>query len=150
MSQFKEPPPKQGITVRHVNSLIHESDIGMSEQATNVDAFLFYSNDEVRMRTLSGGTVGAEDRQSTSVTQGSTRKTRLSFELHPSLICEGIAEINEEDEVKAMKYFTALSDTKEEDAVKVKAMKKNPHMKALVSIILGEDLHSNIKAPTAA
>ena len=156
MSQFQESPPKQDITMnapvpsfRHVNSLLRESDIGKSEQAANVDAFLLYSDDEVRMRAISGGSVGVGKESTSTEVQGSTRKTRLSFELHPSLFCEGFEEINEEDEVKAMKHFT-LCGTNEEDAVKVKAMKKDPHRKELVSIILGEDLQSNnIKtAPT--
>ena len=47
---------------------------------------MIYSDDEVRMRTLSGGARGS-DHPSTA-TDGVTRKTRLSFELHPSAFLE--------------------------------------------------------------
>ena len=61
-------------------------DIGCS--STSIDAFRFYSNDEIRMRTLSGGILGAAHEHTVAE---ETRKTRLSFELHPSVLLEDLS-----------------------------------------------------------
>ena len=75
-------------TFRHssLNSFLQEA--GFEPQGDKVDAFLLYSNDEVRLRTISGGVLGA-DQESTSA-EGDNRKTRLSFELHPSAFIEDL------------------------------------------------------------
>ena len=73
-----------------LNSFLQEA--GFEPQGDKVDAFLLYSNDEVRMRTISGGVLGA-DQESTSA-EGDNRKTRLSFELHPSAFIEDLLLAN--------------------------------------------------------
>lgn len=60
--------------------------IGIGDSSTSIDAFQFYSNDEIRMRTLSGGILGASHEHTTE----ESRKTRLSFELHPSVLFEDL------------------------------------------------------------
>jgi hypothetical protein len=74
-------------TFRHssLDSFLQEA--GFEPQGDKVDAFLLYSNDEVRMRTISGGVLGAD--QESTLTE-SNRKTRLSFELHPSAFIEDL------------------------------------------------------------
>ena len=55
------------------------------------DAFLHYSDDEVRMRTLSGGILGSTREEATGANgRGAIRKTRLSFELHPSVFYDDL------------------------------------------------------------
>ena len=71
-----------------LNSFLREAGFESEPQGDKVDAFLLYSNDEVRMRTISGGVLGA-DQESTSA-EGDNRKTRLSFELHPSAFIEDL------------------------------------------------------------
>ena len=70
-----------------LNSFLQEAGFESEPQGDKVDAFLLYSNDEVRLRTISGGVLGA-DQESTS-TEGN-RKTRISFELHPSAFIEDL------------------------------------------------------------
>ncbi len=131
-------------TFRETNRLLQEAGISIDEngeQTTNADAFLFYSDDEVRMRALSDGRVGANVNQESTETEGIIRKTRISFELHPSvffedlLLAEDSFRINEEDIVRAMN--------------------ENPQMKALASIfVFGDgvrgDSNANIRASRAA
>jgi len=52
------------------------------------DAFLYYSNDEVRLSTLKmdGG------KPTTESSRQQRRKTRISFELHDSLVTEDLLE----------------------------------------------------------
>eukprot|EP00584_Thalassiosira_punctigera_P000714 CAMPEP_0172530010 /NCGR_PEP_ID=MMETSP1067-20121228/3900_1 /TAXON_ID=265564 ORGANISM="Thalassiosira punctigera, Strain Tpunct2005C2" /NCGR_SAMPLE_ID=MMETSP1067 /ASSEMBLY_ACC=CAM_ASM_000444 /LENGTH=149 /DNA_ID=CAMNT_0013314153 /DNA_START=99 /DNA_END=548 /DNA_ORIENTATION=+ len=61
------------------------------------DAFLYYSDDQIRMKALK-----LEENQAASTERGSNqfeRKTRLSFELHPSLILgDMMDELLNEDE----------------------------------------------------
>lgn len=64
--------------------------IDIGDSSTSIDAFRFYSNDEIRMRTLSGGILGAAHDHEHTVTE-ETRKTRLSFELHPSVLFEDLS-----------------------------------------------------------
>eukprot|EP00985_Skeletonema_marinoi_P028550 scaffold25223_cov153-Skeletonema_marinoi.AAC.1 len=159
MNQFQEPPQEQEDfptnvpvpTFRHGNRLLEEAGIDESEHADNVDAFLLYSNDEVRMRTLSSGLVGVgADQESTSTEtegEGSTRKrkTRISFELHPSVFIENLLLASDDFFVSD---FDDINDN-EDDAVKVeaKAMTEDPQMNALASLaslLLGGNLHSVI------
>ena len=83
-----------------------------TEPPTHYDAFLYYSDDEVRMRTLSGGILGSTREEPAMTNGGGTirRKTRLSFELHPSvffddlLADDDVAEnINSGDVVNSLK-----------------------------------------------
>eukprot|EP00985_Skeletonema_marinoi_P031210 scaffold36925_cov168-Skeletonema_marinoi.AAC.1 len=102
MNQFQEPPQEQEDfptnvpvpTFRHGNRLLEAAGIDESEQADKFDAFLLYSNDDVRMRTLSGGMVRADQESTSSETEGEggtrKRKTRISFELHPSVFIEDL------------------------------------------------------------
>ena len=172
MNQFQEPPQEQDFptnvpvpTFRHGNRLLEAAGIDESEHADKVDAFLLYSNDEVRMRTLSSGLVGANQQSMSTETEGEDstrkRKTRISFELHPSVFIENLLlagddffvsdfdDINDnEDEKEAVKVKAMTDDINdnEEDAVEVKAkaMTGDPQMNALAS------LHVNIRAPRAA
>uniref|UniRef100_A0A6U3U775 Uncharacterized protein n=1 Tax=Skeletonema marinoi TaxID=267567 RepID=A0A6U3U775_9STRA len=175
MNHFQEPPQEQEDfptnvpvpTFRHGNRLLEAAGIDESEHADKVDAFLLYSNDEVRIRTLSSGLVGVgADQESTSTeTEGDggtrKRKTRISFELHESVFIENLLlagddffvsdfeDINDnEDEEEAVKVKAMTDDINdnEEDAVEVKAkaMTEDPQMNALAS------LQVNIRAPRAA
>ena len=173
MNQFQEPPQEQEDfptnvpvpTFRHGNSLLQEAGIDESEHADKVDAFLLYSNNEVRLRTLSSGLVGADQESTSTETEGGgstrKRKTRISFELHPSVFIEDLLlagddffvsdfdDINDnEDEKEAVKVKAMTDDINdnEEDAVEVKAkaMTEDPQMNALAS------LQVNIRAPRAA
>jgi len=161
MNQFQEPPQEQDFptnvpvpTFRHGNRLLEAAGIDESEHADKVDAFLLYSNDEVRMRTLSSGLVGVgADQESTSTEtegEGGTRKrkTRISFELHPSVFIEDLLLAGDDDD-SFVSDFDDINDN-EEEAVKVKAMTEDPQMNALVFLLFGGDLHANIRAPRAA
>ena len=164
MNQFQEPPQEQDFptnvpvpTFRHGNRLLEAAGIGESEHADKVDAFLLYSNDDVRMRTLSSGLVGVgADQESTSTEtegEGGTRKrkTRISFELHPSVFIENLLLASDDSFVSD---FDDINDN-EDDAVEVeaKAMTEEPQMNALASLaslLLGGNLHVNNRAPRAA
>ena len=56
------------------------------------DAFAYYSNDQVRIQTLKlwGRSSNNNQEEPQSQQQHQERKTRISFELHPSLILEDI------------------------------------------------------------
>ena len=104
------------------------------------DAFLHYSDDEVRMRTLSGGILGSAREESRGANGGAIRrKTRLSFELHPSVFFDfslfaddDVAEnINAGDVVNSLKNH-------------------NSQLAALVATFHGVDLDANIRTPRAA
>ena len=63
------------------------------------DAFLRYSNDEVRMQTLMISTTTQRDTYQPAEAQVVERKTRISFELHPSLIIEDMLhELGDDDD----------------------------------------------------
>ena len=131
MNQPQEPPTKNvPATSRHGNRILQEARIGESEQAANADAFLFYSNDEVRLRSLSGGIVGAD--QESRSTHGNARKTRISFELHPSLFCEDLLYTSES-------FFSGFDDVNLEDAFKAINTNTDPRVKAFVSRLLRGD-----------
>ena len=159
MNQFQEPPQEQDFptnvpvpTFRHGNRLLEAAGIGESEHADKVDAFLLYSNDEVRMRTLSGGMVRANQESTSTETEGEDstrkRKTRISFELHPSVFIENLLLAGDDDD-SFVSDFDDINDN-EEEAVKVKAMTEDLQMNALVFLLFGGDLHANIRAPRAA
>jgi len=86
------------------------------------------------MRTISGGILGAPH-ESTSTEE--IRKTRISFELHPSVFFED--------------FFADdfLANRVNEEAV-IKNLNENPQMSALVSLLFGEEFHANIRMPRAA
>ena len=113
---------KTSVPTFRENSLLQEAGIDKSEkQATNADAFLFYSDDEFRMRALSHGRVGANQDQVSAAAEGEgiVRKTRISFELHPSVLLfaddlllaedEDSIHIYEEIVFRAMKDMNALA-----------------------------------------
>ena len=74
-----------------LNSFLWEAGFESEKQGDKVDAFLLYSNDEVRMRTISGGVLGADQE---SMSAEGNRKTRLSFELHPAAFIEDLLLAN--------------------------------------------------------
>ena len=145
MNQFQEPPQEQEDfptnvpvpTFRHGNRLLEAAGIGESEHADKVDAFLLYSNDDVRMRTLSGGMVRADQEGGTR-----KRKTRISFELHPSVFTENLLLGDD----------SSLSDFDDIHEASVKAMTEDPQaqVNALVFLLFGGNLHANHRAPKAA
>jgi hypothetical protein len=111
--------------------LLQYIEYGENEQATDAaDAFLHYSDDEVRMRTLSGGIRGAAHQ---STAPECIRKTRISFELHPSVFFDDLLD----DE-----SFLHI----DEDVVK----NANPQVAALISLFGEEELQANIRTPRAA
>eukprot|EP00984_Skeletonema_dohrnii_P028192 scaffold18090_cov82-Skeletonema_dohrnii-CCMP3373.AAC.2 len=153
MNQFQELLQEQDFpqnvpvpTFRHGNRLLEAAGIGESEQADKVDAFLLYSNDEVRMRTLSGGMVGADQESTSTETEGEggtrKRKTRISFELHPSVFIENLLLGDD----------SSLSDFDDIDEDAVKAITEDPQaqLNALISLLFGGNLHANLRAPKAA
>ena len=155
MIQFQEPPQEQDFptnvpvpTFRHGNRLLEAAGIDESEQADKFDAFLLYSNDEVRMRTLSGGMVGADQESTSTQTEGEgstrKRKTRLSFELHPSVFTENL--LLGDDSSLSLSDF----DDIHEDAVKAMAEDPQAQVNALVFLLFGGNLHANHRAPKAA
>jgi hypothetical protein len=109
---------KTSVPTFRENSLLQEAGIDKSEkQATNADAFLFYSDDEFRMRALSHGRVGANQDNVSAAAEGEgiVRKTRISFELHPSvLLFEDDLLLAEEDKDSLHIYeeivFRAMKD----------------------------------------
>ena len=122
-ANMEVPTFRQG---NSLNNLIREA--GFEPQDVKVDAFLLYSNDDVRMRMISGGALGS-DQEPTS-TEGSTRKTRLSFELHPTKFIED--------------FFLADDD---DDSL----YGNSDDINALASYLYGGDLQSNvIRVPRAA
>ena len=150
MNHSQELPQEQGWpanvpvpTFRHssLDSFLQEA--GFEGQGDKVDAFLLYSNDEVRLRTISGGVLGA-DQESTSAE--SNRKTRLSFELHPSVFIEDLLLA---DDVDDSLNHGDTTDSSREEAV-VKASDADSYMNALVSYLFGEEFKSNIRVPRAA
>lgn len=136
MNHLQEPHQEQNFTMnvsatsRHDHRLPQEVRIGESEHAANVDAFLFYSNDEVRLRSLSGGIVGAD--QESRSTHGSARKTRISFELHPSLFLEDLL-------LNGDPFFSGFDDVNLEDASKAMNNDSDVDVKAFVSLLLRGD-----------
>jgi hypothetical protein len=123
MRQFQQLPQEQhdlGVSVPTFRErrLLQYIEYGENEQATDAaDAFLHYSDDEVRMRTLSGGIRGAAHQ---STAPECIRKTRISFELHPSVLLfeddlllaeedKDSLHIYEEDVFRAMKDINALA-----------------------------------------
>lgn len=129
------------------SSLLEEA--GISKRGSNnkqEDAFLFYSNDEVRMRVLSGGTRGAA--HLSSVTDGVARKTRISFELHPSVFFEEFFEELVSDEAFANGVIEHVTEEEEDAAA---AMAESPKMERVVSINFGgRNVKSNISTSRAA
>ena len=93
LPQERDWPKAKSVSVptfRHRNSLdslLQQAGFEQQGQGDKIDAFLLYSNDEVRMRTISSGLLGA-DQESTSTEDHTIRKTRMSFEVHPSVFCE--------------------------------------------------------------
>eukprot|EP00584_Thalassiosira_punctigera_P009288 CAMPEP_0172536924 /NCGR_PEP_ID=MMETSP1067-20121228/8636_1 /TAXON_ID=265564 ORGANISM="Thalassiosira punctigera, Strain Tpunct2005C2" /NCGR_SAMPLE_ID=MMETSP1067 /ASSEMBLY_ACC=CAM_ASM_000444 /LENGTH=145 /DNA_ID=CAMNT_0013322111 /DNA_START=98 /DNA_END=535 /DNA_ORIENTATION=+ len=63
------------------------------------DAFLYYSNDEVRMKTLRLSDEASIAASANAESSRPERRTRLSFELHPSLILDDMMDelLNDED-----------------------------------------------------
>jgi hypothetical protein len=156
MIQFQEPPQEQDFptnvpvpTFRHGNRLLEAAGIDESEQADKFDAFLLYSNDEVRMRTLSGGMVRADQESTSTETEGDggtrKRKTRISFELHPSVFIEDLLLAGDDDD-----SFVSDFDDIHEDAVKAMAEDPQAQVNALVFLLFGGNLHANHRAPKAA
>ncbi len=144
MNQFQERPQdlmKKVPTFRE-RSLLEEAGISKNKQE---DAFLFYSNDEIRMRALSGGMRGAAH-QST-VTDGVARKTRISFELHPSVFFEDFSFeefFTDETSVNGVDEDV----TEAEDATVATA--ESPKMEGVASILFGRDVEANIRTSRAA
>ena len=103
------------------------------------DAFLHYSDDEVRMRTLSGGILGsAREERTMTYGGGAIRKTILSFELHPSVFFDDLfSDDNVAENINAGDLIYNLKN-------------QNPQLAALVATFHGVDLDANIRTPRAA
>ena len=117
-------------------SLLEEA--GISEKESPADAFLFYSNDEARMRRLCGGIVGAGE--SSTSTADVTRKTRISFELHPSVLFEDLLVSN----------YSSVGDIESKREDFIKSVGEKPHLKFLAISLFGGDPHAKISSPRAA
>ena len=123
-------------TLRDHPLFIEESDIGeINNSSGRGDAFLHYSDNEVRMRRISGGLLGAP--QQSAATEV-IRKTRISFEMHSSAFFEDLFA----DDLLA-------DDINEEAAAKT--TNDNHQMAALVDALFGEGcLQANVRIPKAA
>jgi hypothetical protein len=136
--QFQDLPQDQhdlviSVPTFHDRRLLEYIDIGENEQAANpADAFLYYSNDEVRMRALSDGRRGAAH---DSTTPEGIRKTRLSFELHPSVFFDDLLDDDSSRHI-------------DEDVVK----NANPQVAALIVFLFGDlnARNANVRTPRAA
>ena len=93
-------------------------DTHISSPTTEHDAFLRYSNDETRMNTLMLKEAPKCQRQQ-HVTQ--ERKTRISFEVHPSLILEDLLFdddgdcIAESDDIGSLLLLDCEDDSTDDD-----------------------------------
>ena len=113
----------------------------VGDPPTHYDAFLHYSDDEVRMRTLSGGILGsARDVLTLTGANGgeAIRKTRLSFELHPSVFLDDL--FSDDDVAENINTGDLIKNLKG----------NNPQLAALVATFHGVDLDANIRTPRAA
>ena len=142
-----------------------------TDPPTHYDAFLLYSDDEVRMRTLSDGILGSAREANGG---GAIRKTRLSFELHPSVFYDDLfADDDIADNINNLKgnnpQLAALiatlfgvddADLFADDSVDVDVdiadninaedVINSTKVAAPVSTFHGVDLDANIRTPRAA
>jgi hypothetical protein len=123
-------------TFRNHPLFIEENDVGENNHSSGrTDAFLYYSDNEVRIRHISGGILGAP--QESAATEV-IRKTRISFEMHSSVFFEDLFA----DDLLA-------DDINEEAAAKT--TNDNHQMAALVDALFGEGcLQANVRIPKAA
>ena len=90
--------------------------------------------------------VGADQESTSTETEGEgstrKRKTRISFELHPSVFIEDLL----------LGHDSSLSDFDDidEDAVKTMAEDPQAQVNSLVSLLFGGNLHANIRDPKEA
>ncbi len=148
MNQFQDLSQDftKNIPTFHESTLLEEAGISNRGNNKQEDAFLYYSNDEVRMRALSGGTRGAAHRS--AVTDGVTRKTRISFELHPSVFFE---DLFSEELVSDEAFATSVNEhVTEEGEDATAATVESTKIQGFVSILFGRDVQSNISASRAA
>ena len=86
---------------------------------TKADPFLYYSNDRVRMRELRlEDEEEEEDSSDEQSTNSCERKTRLTFELHPSLLLDDDL-IDDDDELLSPDFEAFL-------AASIAAIKQDP------------------------
>jgi len=86
------------------------------------DAFLHYSNDETRMNTLMLKEASKYQRQQ-RVTQ--ERKTRISFEVHPSLILEDLLFDNDGDCIAESDDIGSLLDCEDDSTDDIEYLLEN-------------------------
>lgn len=153
MQQFHELPEDQGsLLILSVPTFHDESQpqvVHISQMKTkSEDPFLYYSNDDVRMRRLTGKDSnsaatqdshddGSQGRVQDSTSTGCiTRKTRLSFEVHPSLFFD-----DSQDEER--------SSHLDLDAAAKKIAAENTQLSPLIQALFGE-LEAKACIPRAA
>ena len=113
--------------------------VDYTDPPTHYDAFLHYSDDEVRMRALSGGILGSAREESRGANGGGAiRKTTLSFELHPSVFFDDL--FSDDDVAENINAGDLINNLKG----------NNPQLVAVVATFLGVDLGGNIRTPRAA
>ena len=86
-----------GTSTRDISHTTSDTDMASTETRStsppnrNHDAFSYYSNNQVRIRTLTLADRSNNNQEETQPQQHhEERKTRISFELHPSLILEDL------------------------------------------------------------
>ena len=155
MQQFHElPEDDQGSLLIVSVPTFHDSQpqvlhISQAKTTKSEDPFLYYSNDDVRMRRLTGkdnnstATQDSHDDGSLGRVQDSTRtgctitrKTRLSFEVHPSLFFD-----DSHDEERASHLDL--------DAAAKKIAAENTQLSPLIQALFGE-LEAKACIPRAA
>ena len=143
MQQFHELPEDKGsllvVSVPTFHESLQPQVVHISQVKTkSEDPFLYYSNDHVRMRRLTGkdnNSTATQDShddglqgrvQDSTRTGCITRKTRLSFEVHPSLFVE---DSQDEDD-----RFSHL----DLDAAAKKIAAENTQLSPLIQALFGE------------
>ena len=129
-------------------SLLEYAGLVKNEQE---DAFMIYSDDEVRMRALSGGARGSDHQPRAA--DGVTRKTRLSFELHPAVFFEDFLPDdffgNGDNEGDLEEYIHDIMEDMIENSALERAALDQSGDHGLSSILFGGDEHAEADSTIA-
>jgi hypothetical protein len=152
MQQFHELPEDQGTLLIMSVPTFNDSQpqvVHISQMKTKLeDPFLYYSNDDVRMKRLMGkdnnstATQDSHDDGSQGRVQDSagtgyiTRKTRLSYEVHPSLFFE-----DSQDEERSSHLDLDAAPKK---------IAENTQLSPLIKALFGEVVKAKTCIPRAA
>ena len=100
-SESSSSEDTQGRSENNNNNNNNDNNVGSETPSRARDAFLYFSNQERRMAYLMGEEINNRGQEHDPQEEGETaeqRKTRISFELHPSLLIEDDLLIEMEDD----------------------------------------------------